>query len=326
MSAPPAPSYIFRGHAAAITTLVYFNKDEYLVSGDANGVIIIWRMKTRRPILQWKAHKESCLCVRLYQDRLVSQGRDDTVHVWKLSLETQETQPQCLFSIAYDSLNFCQLSLHTVCNTVSDQVLIAFPSQGDTCLIDIYDLSCQSWLIRSVGKDQPNLHRKGLCMAVQILDAPSNLEQLSLLVGYEDGSVAKLLCDVTQKVTSIAWETKLHKEPVLSMAINTDATWAISTSADNELVKYCLLTGTAISHSLKKSGISAVAIRSDDKLIATAGHDGRTRLFSSQLRPLAVLACHRQSVYAAAFASVLNKDHWLVSGGKDGRISLWSIY
>lgn len=47
------------------------------------------------------------------------------------------------------------------------------------------------------------------------------------------------------------------------------------------------------------------------------------------MNPLAVLSYHRDSVYCVNFAAVemkQNNKHWLIGGGKDGRISLWQIY
>lgn len=32
-------------------------------NSDGDGWIVIWQMRTRRPILKWKAHKDNCLKV-----------------------------------------------------------------------------------------------------------------------------------------------------------------------------------------------------------------------------------------------------------------------
>ena len=65
----------------------------------------------------------------------------------------------------------------------------------------------------------------------------------------------------------------------------------------------------------------------------------RIRVYSLKtLKPLAVLAYHRESVYALAFAPVLDTEvkeerdedvvrkHYVAGAGKDERISLWEIY
>ena len=54
---PPAtPTYIFRGHAAPIHALHLFANNLRLISGDAEGWIVIWDMVSKRPVASWKAH------------------------------------------------------------------------------------------------------------------------------------------------------------------------------------------------------------------------------------------------------------------------------
>ncbi|KAL0084747.1 WD40-repeat-containing domain protein [Phycomyces blakesleeanus] len=330
---PPTPQYIFRGHQAAINTLCYFGDDQFIASGDGDGIIIVWKMKTRRPVLKWKAHEESCLCVKVYKDRLVSQGRDDKIQVWQLPdleeiavvvsvSDAQNLKPPTLvFHIPYDSLNFCKFSLCII----PDSVLLAFPSNGDTPLVDIYDLTLRKWAIRTIGLGTTaGLSKKGLCMAVELVEKE---EKIWLLVGYEDGSVSMWFCDVIQRVASLVWDVQKHKQPVLSMAVDRSNTWVVSTSADNQIIKYSIQSGDVLNQiALKKSGIAAVAVRPDNKIFATAGHDGKIRVFScSSLRPLAILTYHRESAYCVAFGTQ-SDCNWLISGGKDARISLWAIY
>jgi WD40 repeat protein len=51
---------------------------------------------------------------------------------------------------------------------------------------------------------------------------------------------------------------------------------AISSSADNQICKYSLGTGDIIKKiTIKKSGVVAVSIRSDNKIFASGGYDGR---------------------------------------------------
>lgn len=135
---------------------------------------------------------------------------------------------------------------------------------------------------------------------------------------------------------------------VLDLAVHD--TIGISTSADNQIVKYNLFESSPSiqNASIKKHGLAAVDIRSDGKILATGGHDGRLvhgglatmwafadsnffvriRVFSLKtLKPLAIMNYHRDSAYAVAFGPVKeNAEHWLLGGSKDGRISLWNIY
>lgn len=62
---PPAtPTYILRGHAAAIHALQIFHQNLRLVSGDADGWIVVWDLVSKRPRATWKAHDGAVLEVK----------------------------------------------------------------------------------------------------------------------------------------------------------------------------------------------------------------------------------------------------------------------
>lgn len=58
------PVYILRGHASPIHALDIFAKNMRLVSGDAEGWIVIWDLVTKRPVVTWKAHEGAVLEVK----------------------------------------------------------------------------------------------------------------------------------------------------------------------------------------------------------------------------------------------------------------------
>lgn len=71
---------------------------------------------------------------------------------------------------------------------------------------------------------------------------------------------------------------------------------------------------TQSSHT-KHSGQQSLTIRSDGRLLATAGWDGRARLYSTRsLSEVAVLKWHQEGCYAVDFAEVLDGEV-AVSGG-----------
>lgn len=111
----------------------------------------------------------------------------------------------------------------------------------------------------------------------------------------------------------------------------------------------------------KHAGQQGLAVRrSDGRIFATAGWDGRVRVYSCKtLAELAVLRWHDVGCYAVGFADfgaegngegaedsavapptmlggelsvkerrikMAKETHWLAAGSKDGRISLWDIY
>jgi WD40 repeat protein len=111
----------------------------------------------------------------------------------------------------------------------------------------------------------------------------------------------------------------------------------------------------------KHSGQQSLRVRSDDRLLVTGGWDTRVRIYSTKtLKEVGVLKWHKQGVYAVDFASVLAREdvdkgdevgagevekretglgklqrqrekdvqtrHWVVAGGKDGKVSLWEVF
>jgi len=82
-------------------------------------------------------------------------------------------------------------------------------------------------------------------------------------------------------------------------------------------------------------GVGSAGIRQDGKIVATGGWDGRVRVFSwkhpDKLKPLAVLQFHSGSVENITFTqkpppSGRCNTNLLAAGGKDAKVSLWSIY
>lgn len=82
---------------------------------------------------------------------------------------------------------------------------------------------------------------------------------------------------------------------------------------------------------IKNPGINCIRIRSDQKVFATGGWDGRIRIFSwKSLRPLAVLTEHKTGgimdiAYSNSKISMWNAPI-MAAAGMDGQISLWDLY
>lgn len=75
---------------------------------------------------------------------------------------------------------------------------------------------------------------------------------------------------------------------------------------------------------LPAGGIADVAVRGDGRIAATAGWDGKVRLFSCRRRvPLGILRYHTRQVSAVAFSP---DCCLLASGGRDAMVALWSVY
>ncbi|KAI9480951.1 MAG: WD40-repeat-containing domain protein [Benjaminiella poitrasii] len=319
---PPPPIYVLREHKTTINYVHLFKDDQYLASCDADGWIIIWKMRTRRPLVKWKGHEASCLKVTTIhstEDTLISQGRDNLIHIWKLTEEEEEAT--LISSIVYNGLNFCKFSCDA---SREESTLLCFPSKKDIKMFDIYDLTYQCYVLQNVGNIDSGTVRLGSCMATELFRTTANGDQLFVLAGYESGAVA--LWEISKEKATIVWQRQEHEEPVFDLSVDLTKSFAISSSGDNILCKYSLATGDIINKiTIKKSGIVALKIRSrDNKIIATGGLDGKIRVFSvKSMKPLAVLSHHKNTVYSLDFGK---HDNWLISASEDHRISLWKIF
>ena len=145
----------------------------------------------------------------------------------------------------------------------------------------------------------------------------------NVLIGYEDGSVA--LWDCRQYKRPLL-RLKIHPDPVMCINYETVTGTGFSGSAGEEI---CSWTTNKDILTLKDTvtvtnpGFNDCCVRKDGKLVVFAGWDGHVRLFSvKKMKPLAVLAYHKDSVYCATFSD----DKLLACGSKDEQISLWDVY
>ena len=197
----------------------------------------------------------------------------------------------------------------------------------------------------------------GMLMAVS-LHFPPNATSPLVAAGYESGHVALW----RHNPTTNKWETshlhKPHSQPVLSLDMAASIGCFFSSSADAIVARHPLLgNGETETKALqtKHAGQQSLSVRGDGKIFATAGWDGRVRVYAAKgLKELAVLKWHKEGCYATAFADILDAQsetsdddgtvarrertvaqqrafksqstHWLAAGSKDGKVSLWDIY
>lgn len=213
--------------------------------------------------------------------------------------------------------------------------------------------------------DSETSRNAGIVMALLLVDIP-NTDSLLVIVGYESGLVAGFKLEGTKPVliyatkchsqpilsldldaTSFAWfmsssaDAKIVQHPLMDLVVGTPDPWGIM---------------PLLSYDTKHSGLASLAVRSDSKIFATAGWDGMIRVFSTRrstkqsFKCLAVFKGGRQNgVTTVAFSPISEQPttqtteeplslaskiqarrtgnaHLLAVGGKDGRISLFSLY
>ncbi|KGO43879.1 hypothetical protein PEX1_087030 [Penicillium expansum] len=215
---PAAPIYILRGHASPIHALHIYSQNLRLVSGDANGWIVVWDLVTKRPVTAWKAHEGAILEARGFNvgsnaTEIYTHGRDHKLCVWKLRLEDESfldktlpvdatesaqpeirTQPWLLHSLPVNALNFCAFSMAFVNSDglpgvpsqygKPENTLFAVPNALDSGGVDIFHLPSER-RISTIPSDQST--KTGMLMAVNLFVSPSG--DIYVASAYEDGHV-----------------------------------------------------------------------------------------------------------------------------------------
>ncbi|KAL9089423.1 MAG: hypothetical protein Q9165_005744 [Trypethelium subeluteriae] len=389
---PPAqPVYVLRGHNSPIHAVAIIRHNSRLLTGDADGWVSLWSLATKRAVAVWRAHQATILGLKEWgDDNIITQGRDARLVIWQLRMTDEPglekklpvegtsddpKQPWMLHSLTVNTINFCAFSVcsdpgRTLPSHISQGVrqvdddnrglLAAVPAATDG-QIDVFHLPSQ---YRLSTIPSPRDAKTGMVMTVQIFH---QRDTLLLAAGYENGDVALY----TYNSSSASWvpqyHATVHSQPVLSVDVAPSLGFFYSSSADAIIAQHPLMTQNEAECSLvrsspvreiktKHSGQQALSVRSDEKILATAGWDSRIRVYSAKtLKELAVLKWHKEGCYALSFATMyepqkllateddavddygtltadqrrevrVKSTHWLVAGSKDGKVSLWDIY
>ena len=74
MALPPAqPAYILRGHGSQIHATAFIRSNHRLLTGDADGWIVLWSLTIKRPVAVWRAHEGSILGASAWgSDRIIT--------------------------------------------------------------------------------------------------------------------------------------------------------------------------------------------------------------------------------------------------------------
>lgn len=299
---------------------------------------------------------------------------------------TQQRMPWLLHSVEVNALNFCGFAVcaapvpSTSESTTANGDYTAPERQGESSADGALNTprSDESILLAVPGVKEGDIliqalpsekivaaipadvaAKTGMLMVLRLVVASD--ETVTIVAGYENGAVA--VFRQANRVFERVLMAKAHSQPVLSLDVSPDGGCAFSSGADAAVVRYELgdKGGERVKVvQTKHAGQQSLNVRSDGRIFATAGWDGRMRVYSAQsMRELAVLKWHKEGCYALAFAEVLdgheqvsqtkgddsngsstrtemtvrqrraNKAqtaHMLAAGSKDGKISLWEIY
>ena len=197
--------------------------------------------------------------------------------------------------------------------------LIALP--GRDSVVNVYDMVNRS-LVRTLASSFSS-GDLGLCMCMCAIPNHAG-EATQLMVGYESGKM--ILWDVG--MGKVLHQSPVHEDAVMCMAYSSAKfNKGLSGSVDEMLIAWTISdSGTIETVNRLEStnaGFNDVTIRPDDRIAVTAGWDNNVRIFNMKsLRPLAILAYHRDSVHCVEFC----ENYLLAAGSKDHLISMWDVY
>lgn len=60
----PSPKVILRGHKVQVHAAQFIRGNERLITGDAEGYVILWDLTIMRPRAVWRAHENAILGAR----------------------------------------------------------------------------------------------------------------------------------------------------------------------------------------------------------------------------------------------------------------------
>ncbi|RAK79955.1 WD40 repeat domain-containing protein, partial [Aspergillus fijiensis CBS 313.89] len=201
-------------------------------------------------------------------------------------------------------------------------VLIAVPNALNSGAIDLFHLPTERRVCTIPADGEV---KTGMVMALTLFLSPEGRD-LHVAAAYEDGSVMVFRSPVPfqglgpqqQQQQGLAagswkWEklyaSRAHDQPVLSIDAAPSGEWVFSSAADAKVVMHPFLRkagagGLAREQPAKvvktrHAGQQGLRVRSDGRILATAGWDSRVRVYSCKtLKEVAVLKWHREGCYA----------------------------
>jgi len=257
---PPAqPTAILRGHASHIHATLFVRQNSRLLTGDADGWVVLWNVQTKRPTAVWPAHDGPILAFAQWGDaNIITHGRDNRIRVWRLALEDETEKlsstlpedgnrehtpkPWLLHSLPVNTLNFCSFSMgyqHPPASVAEDDsIFVAVPSTDDK-VIDVYSFPGELLKVRI---PQIRTVETGMVMAVRFVRNRAT-QRLLLLAGYEGGVTAAFKLteehpDTSVETAQLVYLSQPHSQPILSLDASPEGDFYFTSSADAIVAKH----------------------------------------------------------------------------------------
>ncbi|BGP50896.1 Astra associated protein 1 Asa1 [Rhodotorula kratochvilovae] len=201
---PPAPEYLLRGHAAPVAVLRFSRCARFLFSGDTDGFVAVWDLRTFRPRYFWRAHEGGILGLEEVDGALLTQGRDNLLRLYRFpaiaaaagtvdygaatavpSTSAPSEGVERVWSLDINAMNFCRMSVcslgvratgkgkeREVDEEGGEEALVAVPSLTKDDFVDIFHYPSETRVHRSVGEGAFVGQKTGTVMALHLFYLP----------------------------------------------------------------------------------------------------------------------------------------------------------
>ncbi|XP_035901794.1 guanine nucleotide-binding protein subunit beta-like protein 1 [Anopheles stephensi] len=318
---PPDPVFCLRSSESCSYYSLCFHTPEHLYAGTDKGTVQLWELQTNRTSYQLSVGSSPILSLTHSDDALITQEKDGSVKLWTLA----DAEYLLRHEISTEHVGFCRLAHDAQSSTV------IIPR--DRAAISVLCAKTFSETMRfSPTADDEKALPYGTVMCFQPIEIQN---QRYLLAGYESGALVlwdyrtgRPVGSTSHYITEDAdCLQTIDYDPVTNRGIcggSADKLFVFSIDRKTQQ----LLPKSEIG--IKNAGVHRVRIRKDLKVFASAGWDGRLRIFSwKSLRPLAVLTEHKAELLDVAYSEA-KVTMWnapiMAAAGKDGQISLWDLY
>lgn len=290
---PPPPIAVLRGHQASITSVCF--SDDNVLSCSSGCELYRWDLKSRRitqTLHKFEENDDGLLRVCTNDTKIISNSRLGRIFVYDKGTGDVVNEIETGISAGFAG-----------CRVDGDDVWFPDAFSSRLCILDLRDGS--HFPAGECGKH-------GMVMDISI-------KGNHIGVAMEDSTV--LMID-NRNVGAPEWINELkHTDPIISVAVIDDTKCVVGSSQKN--VYEVEANQSNVFYEMPHAGIDDISIRPDGKLWATAGWDGRVRIFEAKKKKaLAVLKHHRGGIHTVCYSN----DGLLASGGDDRGIALWSLY
>ncbi|KAJ2077852.1 Astra associated protein 1 Asa1 [Coemansia sp. RSA 988] len=342
------PDFVFRGHQAAVNCVHFFADDLYLVSGDQSGLLIVWNILLKRPLVQVpEAHSDAIIAATsVGAGTVVSQGRDNKINIWSLTAGELSGELVLAKSLSVDSMTFCQFAC---AGNGPDMWLVAIESvdSGKAYIFNVHTQTRHSFSIRRKST-APMGTREDSPMCIRLVARKD--KRLELYVGYESTMLQFFALTVSENecVSKLMSSTSTpHKEPLMALDIDCQNRRLYTCAADNKVCCFVLGANGAVGDSvssiqLPNPGASGIRYFDSCSLIGVAGWDYAVHLYTPNLEHISTVRFHRAALTAMTMSSQStaplpepiddiaqqrwrSRPQWFVVASRDTRISLWNI-